>query len=742
MDYVFGGGKVTLGGGVQVAFMRVFYALCLSPVSGCCICPMLWQQPLWHHPIPARKVQKPMHPALRNSVLQVHRWAGLSLGLPLVFLALTGGGLVFREKLAPLLQAPLYQVGRCPAGLPLDALVARAVAAYPGVGLNQLRIAGPGTPLVVYFADRRQVFIDPCSGQVLGQHARWDGVLNTLEQLHRLRFLQDDDLANVLGGVLALVAVVVFVVGGWVVWWPATLVVFRRSLGLPLHLKGRAFDVNLHRTTGVYATLVLAVVALSAVPLAFISVREGIHLLTRSAPTPPKPLSAPALPGALPVSMQSAWQQAQTRVPGAVRTQLIYPRRKDAALEVVLVAPDAPHLLATSTLFLDAHTGAVLRFTPFAQTSLGNRVYAWVKATHMGYVGGWPGQWLMLLGMLSVPMLGYTGIRSYLRRRFAAKVSPGVLSVWVASIRDEADGVRSFSLARADRRLLPSFAPGAHIDVHIDQGLVRQYSLCGDPHDRSKYLIAVKRSIGSRGGSVAMHERVAVGDVLSISAPRNHFPLRPRARRQLLLAGGIGITPLLSMVHHLLRRGDRFELHYFAGSQAEAPFVAWLLRAELLGKVHFHWGLSPSGVARRLAGLLDPYVAGDQLYVCGPGPFMAAVQAAAQPAWPQQAVHVEHFAADPSAFAGERRPFAVRLARSGTRFDVPADKSILEVLRAEGSAVPYACEQGVCGTCLTAVIEGTPDHRDSFLSPGERQAGKKIMLCVSRAKTPELVLDL
>ncbi len=594
-----------------------------------------------------------MLPALRNRILQVHRWAGLGLGLWLVLLAVTGGGLVFRDQLAPLLQPRMYQTGRCAVPLPLDVLAARAAQAIPEARLDQLRLIGPGMPLVVRFADRRDVYVDTCSGHVLGQRAHWEGVLGSLEQWHRLRFLGNDGVASLLTGALTLALLLVFVLGGWVVRWPDSLAILRRSLVLPRKLKGRALDVNLHRTAGVYASLVLLVVAATALPIAFKPVRHWINLATGSAPLPGKPHSAAPALDAAPVSMQSAWQQALALVPGATRGVLHYPHAQDAALELAVLAPDAPHMLAASELFLDAYSGAVLRYTPYEQMPSGHRLYSWIKAAHMGYIGGWPGQCLLLLGMLSVPLMGYTGISSYLRRRLAAQAMPNALPVRVLSIRDEADGVRSYTLGRADGRALPSFAPGAHIDVHIDLGLVRPYSLCGDPNDRGSYLIAVQRSQGSRGGSLAMHERVAQGDELTISAPRNHFPLRPRARRHLLLAGGIGITPLLCMVRYLQRRGERFELHYFAAAQAEAAFTEWLGRAELQGKVHFHWGQSPRQLDDYLQELLQPYAEGDHLYVSGPCHFTAAVQAAAQPAWPQQAVHEEHFAVQSVAVARE-----------------------------------------------------------------------------------------
>ncbi|OIR07194.1 phthalate dioxygenase reductase [mine drainage metagenome] len=315
------------------------------------------------------------------------------------------------------------------------------------------------------------------------------------------------------------------------------------------------------------------------------------------------------------------------------------------------------------------------------------------------------------------------------------------LAVRIARIARETDEIASFELVSADGSALPEFTPGAHIDVHV-AGLIRQYSLCNAPEDSSRYLIAVKREPESRGGSRAMHERLRAGDVLEIGAPRNNFPLDQTTGSKLLLAAGIGVTPLLSMARQLLGRGTAFELHYFTRSAEHTAFRDLLAGPGFKERTSLHYGLDPEALREYLRGLLAHRSAGAQLYLCGPRPFMDLVVATAAMGWPPEAVHLEYFAAAPQPDAVSERAFTVRLARSGASYVIPEDKTIVAALAAQGVDIPTSCEQGICGTCLTGVIEGIPDHRDAFLSDEEKRAGKQILPCVSRAKSPLLVLDL
>ena len=239
-----------------------------------------------------------------------------------------------------------------------------------------------------------------------------------------------------------------------------------------------------------------------------------------------------------------------------------------------------------------------------------------------------------------------------------------------------------------------------------------------------------------------MHEAVREGDLLTIGAPRNNFQLDAGARESLLFAGGIGVTPMISMALHLKAEGAPFQLHYFTRSIEHTAFHALLSTPDLAGRVHLHYALEPESVRQYLRRVLWHRPEGGHLYICGPRPFMDLVEATAAATWPPEAVHVEYFVADPRALAGPKDAFEVVLARTGGTFHVPEGRTIVEVLSENGVAVEVSCEQGICGTCLIGVLDGVPDHRDMFLTDEEKAACSKMTPCVSRAKSPRLVLDL
>jgi len=306
----------------------------------------------------------------------------------------------------------------------------------------------------------------------------------------------------------------------------------------------------------------------------------------------------------------------------------------------------------------------------------------------------------------------------------------------------EAEGVCSFELSPLNGGSLPPFEAGAHIDVHVPGGFIRQYSLCNDPRERNRYLISVLREPSSRGGSQAMHSAVEQGHTLTISAPRNLFQLDHSAKRHLLFAGGIGITPILAMAYELSHRSLAFELHYCFRSSDRAAFVNALAHAPFADCITFH---DDSGVQQQklnAAAILDTVDQGCHLYVCGPTGFMNHILETGEAAgWPQARMHREFFAGQ-IGDQGSNRPFEVVLARSGRTFEIPADRSVFEVLDDAGIELQTSCEQGVCGTCVTRVLEGIPDHNDQFLTADEHARNDCFTPCCSRAKSPRLVLDL
>jgi vanillate O-demethylase ferredoxin subunit len=303
-----------------------------------------------------------------------------------------------------------------------------------------------------------------------------------------------------------------------------------------------------------------------------------------------------------------------------------------------------------------------------------------------------------------------------------------------------AEDICAFEFADPRGRKLPPWTAGAHVDVHVAPGVIRQYSLCGDPADRGRYLIAVHRCKPSRGGSRAMHEALRAGDRIQIGLPRNHFPLVPDARHTVLLAGGIGITPILAIAEALAASGSSFELHYCARSRAHVAFAERFAEPRFAGRVHFH--LSAEGGRADMDRLLAATPAGAHLYICGPADFTdAAVATAAKLGWPDDAVHTERFTGAVTSQPGDRA-FDLILSGSGKVIHVAPDQTALDALEAAGVDIASSCRHGICGSCATGVLEGDPDHRDQCLTPESRAANDCFTPCCSRARGERLVLDL
>jgi tetrachlorobenzoquinone reductase len=320
--------------------------------------------------------------------------------------------------------------------------------------------------------------------------------------------------------------------------------------------------------------------------------------------------------------------------------------------------------------------------------------------------------------------------------------------VEVRGIRREAETVRSFELwplagDSGESGELPPFEPGAHLDVHVSADLVRQYSLT-NPHERHRYVIGVNRDPASRGGSMGMHDAVTVGTRLSVSMPRNHFPLNEAATHSVLIAGGIGITPLLAMVRRLCELGRRWDLYYCARTTSRAAFLREL--RELAdthpnGALHCVFDGEPGTEPLDIRNVLATHGAQADFYCCGPTPLMEAFTAALANVPPEK-VHLEYFKAPEISTPAEGHAFTVKLARQQKSLVVAPDRSILDVLQEHGVSVMCSCREGVCGTCETAVLAGEPDHRDRVLSPEERAANHTMMICVSRCKGDALTLDI
>ncbi|MEV1295708.1 PDR/VanB family oxidoreductase [Pseudonocardia sp. NPDC049635] len=319
----------------------------------------------------------------------------------------------------------------------------------------------------------------------------------------------------------------------------------------------------------------------------------------------------------------------------------------------------------------------------------------------------------------------------------------GSLELIMTDVHLEADGVISIAFADPAGRDLPQWQPGAHLELVLPSGLLRQYSLCGRPEDRKQYKVAVLHQPAGRGGSRELHETGLVGRRIRVNGPRNHFALKP-SPRYVFIAGGIGVTPILSMARAV---GDTapWRLHYGGRSRASMAFVD-----ELQGFGGDRVDISPQDVHGLLDidGIVATADASTAIYCCGPAALLDAVQEARERLAPEAALYFERFAAAhpdsrlDAVPAGGERPFVVELRRSGRTVEIAPDRSALDVIREVVPGMPYSCTEGYCGSCEVAVLDGTPDHRDEILTPEERARGRTMFPCVSRALSERLVLDV
>lgn len=330
----------------------------------------------------------------------------------------------------------------------------------------------------------------------------------------------------------------------------------------------------------------------------------------------------------------------------------------------------------------------------------------------------------------------------------AARVSdtePGTMSLRVRRLRQEADGVVSVLLVDPAGGTLPAWTAGAHLELQLPSGRTRQFSLCGDPDDRSSYLVAVLRESDGRGGSIEVHDSLSVGSQVQVRGPRNHFALTD-APDYVLIAGGIGITPILSMARQLQGRRP-WHLHYGGRSRRSMAFAR---EAEQLAGADGTVDIRPSDELKRLDldSILGRVTEETAIYCCGPERLLSAVQERCDQLGMADRLHLERFSApsgagaavDGSAPVGDG--FDVALAKTGTTVRVEPQVTTLDALRMVLPNLPSDCETGICGTCEVRVLDGVPEHHDFILSSSEREAGDSMLICVSRSRTPTLLLDL
>ncbi|WP_370322104.1 2Fe-2S iron-sulfur cluster-binding protein [Oricola sp.] len=321
-------------------------------------------------------------------------------------------------------------------------------------------------------------------------------------------------------------------------------------------------------------------------------------------------------------------------------------------------------------------------------------------------------------------------------------MSEATIPVRVKQMRREADTVVSVEFETLDGSNLPKAAPGAHVDVILRDDLRRSYSLTRENTAGPTFTVAIHRDPQSKGGSAFVHERLRVGDKVRISRPKNNFPLDETSENSVLIAGGIGITPILAMVRRLTEERRRWEVFYAARSRTAAAFCEELdtcvQASNGKGRVNYHFDDEQRGSLVDIRSIMESNPEA-HFYCCGPEPMLAAYEAAAREV-PRGQVHVEYFSATEE--VARDGGFDLVLERSGKTLHVESGKTILDVLIENNVSVPFSCSEGVCGTCETRVIKGRPDHRDMILTDEERAKGDTMMVCCSGSKSPRLVLDL
>lgn len=360
-----------------------------------------------------------MRALIRKVVLPVHRWTALTVGLVVLWMALTGLGLLFKVQLEPAVDGSLETVAVCHVPQPVDQLVARARAAHPDGVLRLVGIEGSTTRSTwIRFGNGDTVYVDPCSGRVLGELNKYRGLFGALEYLHRLEFLSGADHA--VAGTVALAFALVIVIGGIAIWWPVSLKGLRWSVTFAMRPAGRARLMRIHRATGFWVCLIVLCSALTGPIDSFHWYQRAIAAVVDPAQSNPEPAASAKVAAQGPrLTLETLWRRSQQVTPNPQEALLLLPKTPSSPVELDIIERSAPNHQAVSVLRLDPYDGRVLGFEPYAASSLANKVMAWGIAIHAGQAGV-PAQMALLVGVLGIIVLGYTGLSSYIRRRLGA----------------------------------------------------------------------------------------------------------------------------------------------------------------------------------------------------------------------------------------------------------------------------------------------------------------------------------
>jgi uncharacterized iron-regulated membrane protein len=361
-----------------------------------------------------------MSGSFKRRLLQLHTWTGLTIGLGVVFLAITGAGFALRPQLDEVVNRELLVVPPCTERLPLDALAANAQAVHPEGKLSSIEVnSDAGSSVAIQFSDKDFVYVNPCTGKILGRRNEYGGFFGTVEWLHRFRFMEPRTGRQV-AGIAAAVFIVLLIGGGIVLWWPHSRRAARMAFKFNPRLPGSARTLSLHRVVGLYTSVVLLLIALTGIPIAFVPVKEMIY--RQSGYTQPVAPKSTLTNGAARLPMESFWQKTRVAVPELEWVSLRYPNRPDDAVEAEIRERHAPHADAKSYLYMDAYTGNMLELRHYSDTALGRKIYLYCIALHAGLLGGLPYELMVFAAALAVPVQAYSGFSPYLRRQFRAVV--------------------------------------------------------------------------------------------------------------------------------------------------------------------------------------------------------------------------------------------------------------------------------------------------------------------------------
>lgn len=681
---------------------------------------------------------------LRPVLVSIHRWIGLGFGLLLILQGLTGVAITFRAELNRTLHADALLVSPAGTMVPVQKLLDEARGAHPGFKVSRIEYPASTDQAFMFRMEPKDdghhhiLAVDPYRGTITrdGELSEWP--VEWLFELHH-ELLAGETGATLVG--IAGIALLFLALTGPFLWWPGARRIWRSFV---ISFQGGTYRAtrDLHRVVGIAFALLLALSAFTGIVMVWKApLQPVINMVLPTIAKPSVKVKERADVALLPLDQVVA--VAQARYGGAQVRNVRFPGGSGRVVNVFLEADDYPRPRASNQIWLDGYTARPLGTYEAATNPPGNGFIDWMLPIHSGEFLGQPGRWLFLFEALALAGFGITGFWMWIARRrlIAAANAPAGrkrLQVSVTRTWNETANVRGVELRAADGGALPSFTAGAHIDLFLSDGLIRQYSLWSDPARSDRYCIAVLREPRSRGGSDAVHA-LTKGARLMIGEPRNSFPLVEDAAHILLIAGGIGITPLFAMATRLHAIGKPFTLHYAARSQQDAALISTIKAMPWADRLRTHFGASQRFSAR---SALEAAGSDAEVFVCGPARLIDDVMTTARSLGrAEERLHAELFEAslapDPDA-----RPFDVELARSGITLHVPPDRTVVDVLADNGVEVMTSCAQGLCGSCVTTVLAGEPEHRDRFLTEAERAEGRMFTPCCSRARGARLVLDL